>query len=264
MGKRTHDSVTRVEADDVLTREAALPDAVVRYGAHAEGTIDLHLPPDGDASPDLVVLVHGGFWRERYDRVHTRPMAEALRGKGFLIATPEYRRVGGAGGWPTTGDDVDRALTALPGLLDGLGLHTGRTLLVGHSAGGHLVLWLANQPAGVTLVDRVVALAPVGDLRAAAMNHVGNDAVVDLLGGDPGQVPERYDDADPATRFVQRPTAEVVVLHGTADDAVPVRNSRCLSVAHPWVDLRELDGVGHFDLIDPHSSAWSDVLAALS
>jgi acetyl esterase/lipase len=255
-----------VDADDVLTRQAGLPDAVLRYGPHAEGTIDLHLPPGADGDPhDLVFLVHGGFWRQTYDRVHTRPMAEALCSKGFLVATPEYRRVGtaelpGSGGWPTTGQDVDRARAALPTLLADLGIRVRRTIASGHSAGGHLVLWLANQPHRV---DRVVALAPVGDLRAAAMNRVGRGAVQALLGGDPGEVPERYDEADPATRFVRRPRADIVVVHGAADDVVPVRNSRCLAAAHRWVELRELDGVGHFELIDPLSSAWPAVLAAL-
>ena len=58
-------------ADSVLTRAAALPDAVVRYAAHQDGVIDLHLP-DGPGPHPLVVTIHGGFWKQRYDRTHQR------------------------------------------------------------------------------------------------------------------------------------------------------------------------------------------------
>ena len=108
-------------ADSVLSRAAALPDAVVRYAAHEDGVIDLHLP-DGPGPRPLVITVHGGFWKQRYDRTHQRPLARALVAAGAVVAAPEYRRVGGAGGWPATGDDVLAAYAALPDLLDGLGV----------------------------------------------------------------------------------------------------------------------------------------------
>jgi acetyl esterase/lipase len=238
---------------------ADLPDAVLRYAPHPDGIVDVHAPDDGQAHP-LVVLVHGGFWRVAFDRTHTRPLATALRNEGLVVATPEYRRVGGGGGWPTTAEDVDAAVAALPGLLEGIGLATTTTTLVGHSAGGHLVLWLANQSHPV---DRVVGLAPVGDLRAAAHDHLGDDATQALLGGDPEAVPQRYDAADPATRFETRPGCQVVVVHGAQDTNVPVANSRGLAARHGFVDLRELPGADHFALIDPGSAAWPAVLSAV-
>jgi hypothetical protein len=60
------------------------------------------------------------------------------------------------------------------------------------------VLWLANEPHPV---DRVVALAPVGDLRYAAETGMGSGAAVDFLGGTPAGIPETYDAADPGTRM---------------------------------------------------------------
>ena len=249
-----------VDPQDVLTRPAGLPDAVLRYAAHDDGVVDVHLPAAADRPRPLVVLVHGGFWRQSFDRVHARPLAEALAAAGFVVATPEYRRVGGAGGWPATAEDVDTALAKLPGLLDGLGITTTTTTLVGHSAGGHLVLWLANQRHPVA---RVVALAPVGDLRAAARDGLGGGATQALLGGEPDEVPEAYDAADPATRLRDRPACELVVVHGADDVVVPVRNSRGLAARHPFVDLRELAGVEHFGVIDPLSEAWPAVLGAV-
>lgn len=245
---------------EVMTRDSEPPDAVVRYAAHDDGVIDVHLPAQRADGRPLVVYVHGGFWRQQYDRTHARPLANALADEGFVVALPEYRRVGGDGGWPTTAEDVDAALTALPSLLDGLGVQTSTTTLVGHSAGGHLVLWLANQPHPV---DRVVALAAVGDLRMAAEHGMGAGAAVDFLCGTPESVPDVYDAADPATRMRTRPTCDVVLLHGDVDEAVPVESSRGLHGRFPWIDYRELAGVEHFGVIDPVSSAWPAVLAAI-
>ncbi len=246
---------------EVLTRQAPLPDAVVRYADHTDGVIDLYLPP-GDGPHPLVVLAHGGFWRDEYDRRHTRPLSDAMKAEGYCVAVPEYRRTGGGGGgWPTTFDDIDAAVAAIPDLVAGLGVATTGTTYLGHSAGGHLVLWLADQPHKV---DRVVALAPVGDLRAGFIEGLDGDAVEALLGGSPEAVPERYDAADPAARLSAATPCEIVVLHGSLDEQVPLANSAGLAARHPEVDLRVLDGVEHFGLVDPFSPAWPALLAALA
>lgn len=244
-----------------MTRDSEPPDAVLRYAGHDDGLVDVHLPAGPTTPRPLVFFVHGGFWRQMYDRRHARPLANALAEAGYVVAVPEYRRVGGAGGWPTTADDVEAALAATPDLLAGIGIATTTTTLVGHSAGGHLVLWLANQP--VHLLERVVALAPVGDLRSAAEVGMGDGAVVAFLGGTPEQVPEVYDAADPATRMGSRPPCEVVVVQGEVDDDVPVQSSRGLKARFDWLDYRELAGVDHDALIDPLSEAWPEVRRAI-
>src|SRR3954454_3258690 len=132
-----------------------LPDAVLRYDHHEDALVDVHVPAAPNGS--TLLLLHGGFWKTAYDRTHTRQLAVALASEGFLVATPEYRRVGpgGAGGWPQTGADVLRSATRLPELLVGIGEDVGVLRVAGHSAGGHLALWLASQDVPV---DRVVAL----------------------------------------------------------------------------------------------------------
>lgn len=236
------------------------PDLVLRYADHACGLLDLHLP--GGAMPEapapVVLLVHGGFWRSAWDRTHTRPQARALADLGHVVVTPEYRRVGpgddrggAGGGWPTTGDDVRRALAALPAALPWTPV---RTTAVGHSAGGHLVLWLAATGAPL---DHVVALAPVCDLREALRLDLGDGAAAALLAGaDPA-------DADPMTLLDERPEGTVAVVHGTRDDAVPVALSRALAARHPWISCTEVDA-DHMALIDPTSSAWPVVVRALA
>jgi acetyl esterase/lipase len=251
--------------DPAAATESELPDAVIRYDDHADAMVDLRLPSSvgGPGLPRLVVLIHGGFWRVEWDRVHIRPLGDALARAGFVVAMPEYRRIGGVGdcrgGWPNTFDDVRKAIAALPGFLRELSVSTSGTTVMGHSAGGHLALWLASE---AHQIDSVVGLAPVGDLRAAAEAGLDDGAVIELLGGTPGQVPQRYDAADPATRLAEPPGCSVDVVHGTEDDRVPVEMSRRLAQRHPHVTLHELPGVEHFALIDPLSPVWPVVRAA--
>jgi acetyl esterase/lipase len=246
-------------SDDVPDRTAALPDAVVRYADHADGVVDLHLPTGVGPHP-LVVTLHGGFWKQAYDRRHQRPLARDLADAGVVVAAPEYRRVGGTGGWPVTGADVLAAFTALPRLLDGLGVATTGVTVTGHSAGGHLALWLATQVRGI---DRVVALAPVADLDAAAREGLGDGATQALLGGSPADVPDAYASADPLRLLGSAdPATRIAVLHGAADDVVPVEQARSLAARHPRVEVVELP-CGHSEVIDPQSSVWAAVRGAI-
>lgn len=245
-----------------LPQDGRLPDAVARYADHEDGVIDLFLPPPtGTPMPaggTLVVLLHGGFWRTAYDRTHARPMAADLATRGHVVALPEYRRVGpgGAGGWPQTGQDVRDAMAALPDVLHGLALPApGRTIVIGHSAGGHLALWLlSTRPA----VDRVVALAPVCDVREAERRGLGSNAArgffseIDIDAADPQQLLPAEQDGLP----------DVVVVHGSSDQVVPVELSERFADQHPWARLVVVPG-GHFEPIDPTATQYAAVLSAL-
>ncbi len=173
---------------------------------------------------------------------------------GLVVATPEYRRVGNGGGWPVTADDVLLAVRRLPELLGWVGIEPAPLVLTGHSAGGHLALWLATTDLPV---QRVVALAPVCDLGEATRLGLGGGATTAFLdGADPSA-------ADPMVLLADRPGTEVDIVHGVDDDDVPVSLSRGLVARHPWVQLHEVPG-GHMDLIEPGSAAWPTVVDELT
>lgn len=242
------------EDRSVLNVGASAPAVVVSYGPHDDQVAELW--PAAPAAP-LVVVIHGGFWQQQYDRVHCRPLATALAQLGATVVLLEYRRVGGAGGWPHTFDDIRVGLRRL------VQHHpqASRRVVVGHSAGGHLALWVAStEPTPV--VDAVVALAPVADLTAMAAGF-GRDEnpVVDLLGGDPEERPDRFDLADPVR--LPAPHADVQLVHGVRDSLVPVEQSRSYARVHPTARLTELD-CAHFELIDPRSTAFVAVRAAVA
>jgi acetyl esterase/lipase len=250
-----------------MTRVAEPPDAVLRYADHSDAVVDVFLPvslgrPEHPAQ--LLLLVHGGFWREEYDRRHVRPMADALRRRGFVVAVPEYRRVGGAGGWPHTADDVEAALAVVPEMLGdvapGYVDPAALPVLAGHSAGGHLALW-AGLRAGRRRVAAIVALAPVTDLLYAARVRMGDGAVQELLGGEPRGLPDRYADADVLSMLAPA-GIPVTIIQGDADVQVPVEMNRLVAACHDGSSVQyvELAGVDHFALIDPLSPVFESTL----
>lgn len=265
---------------EVLTRPAPPPDRTLHYGPDPDHVIDLRLPASGDGPRPLVVVVHGGFWRERYDRTHAGPQASALAERGYVVAVPEYRRVGQAGGgWPGTFDDTaawtDRVADLVVTELGADAVDLDRVVYVGHSAGGHLALWAASRHrlpdsspwhrTSPLPLRGVVSLAGVCDLHLAAELDLSNGATQDLMGGDPRTAPERYAVADPSLTVPSG--VRSVLVHGDEDTNVP----RALSTSYAErastggdrVEVVELPGVAHFEVIDPLSAAWPAVTAAL-
>lgn len=222
----------------------------------------------GDGPVPVVVLIHGGFWRNAYDLTLMDPLAADLVERGYATWNLEYRRVGDPGaGWPGTLDDVAAGVDALAGLADEHRLDLERVGVVGHSAGGHLALWAAGRaalPDGAPGADpAIVPAVAVGqgavvDLVGAAAAPLGNGAVMELLGGTPAEAPERYELATP--RLDAGPVMVSVV--GSNDDIVPPRYSS--DPERPeLVELVEIEGADHFDLIAPEHAAWTAVVAAL-
>jgi acetyl esterase/lipase len=247
----------------VLERDAPPPDLTLSYGPRPEHVIDLRLPAGTGPAP-LAVLLHGGFWRPEYDRTHLRPMAHALAACGYVVAMPEYRRAGMGPDWTATFDDVALACDQVAALVR-THAEVDRITWAGHSAGGHLALWAAARPfmpasspwRGSCSADLVVSLAGCSSLRLCAEWNLDDGAAQNLLGGSPESVPDRYALADPAA--LTPPSVPVTLVHGTADEWVPVGMSRASGAGK----LVEIPGAGHFDLIDPHTAAWPRVLAAL-
>lgn len=217
---------------------------VGRYGDDPDQIWELWGSPDDP----VIVVVHGGFFRPTIDRTHARPLAAALARAGFAVVLAEYRRRPG---------DPDASVTDLRTLAQRLtedGIDPVAWL--GHSAGGTLVL--LHALLGPT-APRIIALAPVTDLAGTAVARLGDGAVIEWMGGLPGEV-AAYERLDPLRllRAGVRTTSELVILHGADDGTVPPEQTRALPVP-----TTILPGAHHFDLIDPDSEHFATVLAAL-
>jgi acetyl esterase/lipase len=223
--------------------------SVIRaYGPHPDQHVHRF---DTDVAPRAVVaLFHGGFWRARYTRELMEPLCHDLVARGYEAWNVEYRRIGAGGGWPTTFDDVARAVEGAPPPL----------VTVGHSAGGQLALWVGAK-AGAALA---VSQAGVVDLDEASRLGLSNHAVHELLGGSPDEVPDRYAAASPAA-LLPLGVGQLLV-HGRRDDTVPISMSHAYreraAAAGDDVELVETDE-GHMECLDPESESWRAIVERL-
>jgi acetyl esterase/lipase len=247
---------------DILSRPQPPPDQREAYGTGPNQFLEIRFPHGKGPYPVLLNL-HGGYWRAKYDLGHAGHLCGALRAIGIATFNVEYRRVGDpGGGWPGTFADVRSAYRYVRQEASRFHLDLNRLVAMGHSAGGQLALCLA---AHETSLRRAIALAGVVDLRKAFALHLSQDAVVEFLGGTPQEVPEHYREADPTELKI--PQARQWLIHGEDDDIVPVEFSRDYVRQKKrngeQVELIEITQCGHFDLIDPDSAALQQVTAAV-
>ncbi|WP_101395091.1 alpha/beta hydrolase [Phycicoccus duodecadis] len=244
---------------EVLSRPSRQPDRTEVTGPEQTDVYDVWEPDHARARGVTVGLVHGGFWRPHYDRAHLAPLATALSRDGFHVANLEYPRTGmPGGGWPGTGDALLARVASVVADTD-----LPETLvLVGHSAGGHLVTWLASDDRCPGL-HGVVGLGPVVDLGEADRQHLGNDAARAFLGGSPDEVPDAWAAADPAR---QRLTTPAALVPGEHDDVVPPSVVEAYAAGRPAdapLTTALARGADHFDLVDPEHPAYLLVLAEI-
>jgi acetyl esterase/lipase len=246
-------------SEDILKLAPPPADARLAYGTDPNQFGEIRVPKTKGPFP-LVMNIHGGFWRAKYDLTHAGHLCAALTAKGLSTWNVEYRRVGDpGGGWPGTFEDVRNAYRFVPQLAKRFNFDSSKVLVMGHSAGGQLALCLAaHEPS----LKRVVSLAGVVDLQQAWELHLSNDAVVDFLGGKPSEVPEHYREADPMQLSIPHATTQWLI-HGAEDDVVPSYLSRNYAEQKKKrgeeVHYLEISTAGHFDLIDPRSKAWPRV-----
>lgn len=118
----------------------------VAYGPDPAQRMDVYLPPRPIHAP-ILLMVHGGGWR-RGDKdnpgVVDNKIARWLP-KGVIFVSVDYRMMPAAKPL-TQAEDVARALAKVQELAPGWGGDPANIILMGHSAGAHLVALLNAAP----------------------------------------------------------------------------------------------------------------------
>ena len=259
---------------DLVTRPKPTPDATIAYGPDQMQKVDLWLPAGKGPFP-VVLMVHGGCWTTSIaDRSLMNWIAADLRQNGIAVWNIDYRGVDRAGGgYPGTFQDTAAAADLLAKDAATYRLDTRRIVAVGHSAGGHLALWLAARrklpetsmlhTAHPIRIDHVISLGGLPDLEATATspdNGCGTDVVAKLVGASTPAHPDVYADTS-VPRLLPLHVPQDLV-NGREDKIIPYRMAtsyvaRATKAGDP-VTLHTVPDTGHVELVTPDTAAWAE------
>ncbi len=251
-----------MEWPDLLEREQPKPDATIRYGDDPLQLVDVWKPA-GNGTHPAVIMIHGGCWQtDIAERDIMNWIADDLRAHGVGVWNIEYRGVDrDGGGYPGTFEDVGLAADMFVAQAETYDFRTDKIIGIGHSAGGHLALWLANRPAmpagplrGDTPVELDLAISQGGlpDLREGMKREghpCGTEAPAKMSAGE-------FALTSPP-EMVQSGVRQVL-FHNTLDKIAPPGFARryigLLGSASP--ELIETAREGHVELVAPDSESW--------
>lgn len=259
---------------DLVSRPRPAPDATVSYGGDDLQQVDVWLPK-GAGPFRTVLMVHGGCWTTAVARRDLMNwIAADLRDAGYAVWNVEYRGVDKpGGGYPGTFADAAAAADALAANAARFHLDARHVVAIGHSAGGHLALWLAARhrlAASSALyrarplpIAHVISLGGLPDLEAAAADRdqgCGTEVVAQLVGPPLPHHPDVYADTS-VPRLLPLGVPQDLV-NGSEDAIIPQHlgtgYAEQARKAGDTVSLRFVPGTGHVELVAPGTAAWAE------
>ncbi len=260
------------------------PTHKIAYGNHADQYGELWLPETKNGAQNtaqklpVVILVHGGCWRADLPGPELVAfLADALRREGVAVWSITYRRVGTKPSapsekfspYPDTFFDVANAADKLNDLAATFNLDLTRVVTTGHSAGGHLAMWLAARPrlpkdsplyvakdtTKPLAINATVGIASLSDLeytKIASAQACGEDTV-DLLVDSKNRKDNVYRDTSvPLLLPLNLPQTLISgSLDKIAAPAHALRYRENAAAKAETVSLITIEGSGHFELIAP-------------
>jgi acetyl esterase/lipase len=262
-------------SDEINALPSKPADYRLSYGNDPHQFAELRLPSGRGPYP-VAIILHGGCWLSSVATAkNTAALADALRDEGIATWNVEYRAVDDkGGGWPGTFKDAASAADYLKKIASKYSLDLNHVVAIGHSAGGHLALWLAARhklPSTSILYSKhplllsgVITLGGIGDLQAfnaQTMNPCGADTISRLLGNAPELLTQRYQEASPVALLPLG--VPQILIYGSDDVIVPASfgqaYAKTAEKSGDTVQLIIVNNAGHHEYVAPNSITWPAV-----
>lgn len=263
------------ETVDTIVSKNTYKPIRIAYGKNEFQFAELRLPETEGLKP-VAIVVHGGCYLSKHSFDYMNELSDAITDIGFATWNLEYRRVGNpGGGWPLTFLDVADGTDHLRHIAEKYTLNLDQTIVVGHSSGGQLGIWLAGRdkisstselyrPAPLP-IQTSVALAPVADIARRYRQENCDNSAEKLMGGSPGSQKERYKQVSPVEMLPIN--ANQIVLLGEQDTQTrKEETSEYMDKAKATGSHAEflwLKNSNHFTFLKPEEPAGQEVLRVI-
>ncbi|MBP6884458.1 MAG: alpha/beta hydrolase [Candidatus Pacebacteria bacterium] len=240
-----------------------------RYGKHPSEYIYVYTPERLVASTKIFFLIHGGFWKEKFDLSLMEKLAEFLFELNHIVVNVEYPRVGG-----TTyhhASDVVKGIFKAYDFTNRFYPELPR-IVVGHSAGGQLGTLLGmrselevlpTKAKKIIMPKMIVSLAGVLDLWRGYVDLLSDDhdAVWNFIHMNRSGTLSKKD-FDSLSPMTYEPECEVHLIHGHHDVDVPIDYSRAFH--QKWKNTGKVffhpEQTHHMGMILPQKPFWRDLI----
>ncbi len=217
----------------------------VAYGTNPRQKLDIWSDPkplaDIAARP-VIVFLYGGGWANG-ERGEYGFAARAYGDQGFIVVVPDYRHVPEVR-FPGFLEDSAAAVKWVQANIKRYGGDPARITVAGHSAGAYIALmlaldpqWLGNQP-----VRAAVSLAGPADFFPFTTRRS-----IDAMSHWPNPLETQ------PVHFVRKDAPPILLMHGTGDTVVRIRNALSLETKQRAVggriELHQYEGASHNDVV---------------
>ncbi len=217
--------------------------------------VDIYQPKGDNTENPLILIIHGGYWKAGDKFVHTQQGIEFAE-MGYTVASVNYR-LSAKHKFPSNIEDIYDCINFLTKNASKYNIDPTRIVTYGGSAGGHLSAFIGlaantegrqyNEGINSDAIKGIISFYGMHDLTLPIQKE--HPYTIQYIGKSFDEASASYRDASPIYH-VDKNDPPVLLVHGTIDGSVSIKNSEALNAMLDYVGVENT-----FDKVEgwPHA-----------